>query len=94
MRFAIRWKLFVYNYFKLPFNEWNFKRRYLREWIAEGRDPARFPRFGKIGLDDYDWALNAARNRDPNAKSRPYAEMREELKMQGDYILDKVSRKP
>lgn len=55
LRIADRWRLFIYNYFKGPYDNWLFQHRYRAEWVAEGRDPDRMPKFGKISLDDLDW---------------------------------------
>jgi hypothetical protein len=55
----IWWRLFVYNYFKRHWNNFLF-RKYRREWIASGRNPAFFPRAGKISREAWDWAQQHA----------------------------------
>lgn len=42
-----------------PFREWRARRELMPKWIAEGRDPATFPRTVPITREVYDWAVNA-----------------------------------
>jgi hypothetical protein len=41
----------------LPMRERRIRREMLPEWIREGRDPADFPRAGKMTREAYDWAI-------------------------------------
>lgn len=47
----------------LPIQNWILRRHYLKEWIAEGRDPKKFPRAGALTLADYEWAKGIVRAR-------------------------------
>lgn len=73
-----RWRVFRYNLLQ-PWKERRFRHRLLPEWIAEGRDPERFPRFGKMDLDTYLWAQDCARQIKPDSARRPYSEWRQSL---------------
>ena len=48
--------LWWYNNFRRHWNNWRFWLCYRGQWIAEGREPKLFPRFGRITQADIAWA--------------------------------------
>lgn len=62
-------KLFVYNHYKRHWHNFLFRLWYFKEWKAEGRDHALFPKSGKISREAWDWAQRIAK--DEPATSMP-----------------------
>ncbi len=48
--------LFVHNWLRAPYENWRDRRL----WIRQGLPARRFPTFGRIDLDDLDWAREQA----------------------------------
>lgn len=51
-------RMFYYNWLGRHLIDWRARR----EWLAEGRDPADFPRSGKVDLETFEWAREQFKN--------------------------------
>lgn len=51
-----RLKIWWYNAVKRHWNDWRAWRELGPAWIAEGRDPAIFPRSGRLTPEAIEWA--------------------------------------
>ena len=56
----VKMRLLLYN-LMIPFNNWNFRRRFLREWTSGGGNPADFPKIGRLSRENYRRAVETAK---------------------------------